>query len=196
MKLRLVATLAVAALALAVVALPAAADDAGVGTYQGNAKVGATFDNPATTNVVEGCGASGVPTAGVFGRGLFLPDPLVQPTGVWALSTNVTGVPTGGTLSICGELGPNAAGVGASCGMSEGEGGRGVFASVYNLSNVGWITSAGGTLPVSGDFTNSANGHTGTLVALTQAQGGSDCALNANGATNFTVVGVTALVAA
>lgn len=189
---KIFAAVALAAIAIAMFAGPAAAD-AGVGTFSGVAKVGQTFDNPATTNVVEGCGASGVPTAGVFGRGLFLPDPLVQPTGVWALSTAVSGVPTSGTLAICGELGPNAAGIGASCGMSEGENGRGRFAH-YTLTNVRWETSAGGTLPTTGDATDGTT--SGKVIALTQAQGGSDCALNPNGATQFTVVGVTSLVTA
>lgn len=191
---KIFAAMAVAAMAIAM-AVPASADDSGVGVYQGTAKVGQTFDDPSTTlpGQVEGCGLSGIPDAGVFGNGLRFPDPaqLGGIDGVWALSTEVVGQPTGGTLSICGELGQNAAGVGASCGMSEGKDGRGTFAG-YTLSDVGWTTSAGGTLPVMGTWNNASNGHTGTLVALTQAQGGADCA-TATGAKSFTVVGVTAL---
>jgi hypothetical protein len=191
---KLFAAAVISAMVLAMAA-PATADDSGVGTYQGTAKVGQTFDDPGTTLVVEGCGGSGVPTAGVFGNGLRFPDPaqLGGINGVWALGTTVTGLPAGGALNICGELGQNAAGIGASCGMSEGRDGRGKFGANYTLSNVGWTTSAGGTLPVSGTWTNPGNGHTGTLVALTQAQGGSDCA-TAGGAKSFTVVGVTALL--
>lgn len=101
---------------------------------------------------------------------------------------------------------------GPYCGISQGDGGEGKFESdiyevgrvpfvdapsrraIFSLTDVGWITSAGGTLPVTGDWEES--GHGGLLVALVQAQGGTPCfdTSDAGGAENFTVLGVAALI--
>ncbi|HWH31381.1 MAG TPA: hypothetical protein VNU01_01780, partial [Egibacteraceae bacterium] len=67
-------------------------------------------------------------------------------------------------------------------------------ATTTYLGNVGWITSAGGTLPTTGDVLDGPGGNPiGTLVGVTQAQGGTACAA-APGAQTFAVVGASALL--
>lgn len=167
---------------LAAIAGPAAAapaPDAGVLT--GVAKV--SRDVPSATTCGNGSTGLGLPgLTGGTGSYQLVTDPSSTPPG------SVTGLVHGdGLLDVCGKLGP-VAGVGAACGMSEGSAGTG---SVYehSLSDVKWPATAGGTLPVTGDVdTGDEN-----LVAVVQAQGGAACA-NSSGATQFTVVGVWAVL--
>lgn len=163
MKIRLIALLAV--VALAVMAVPASADP-GVGVIQGNAAI----------EVVTPAGQAGLGFP-VLHSGV---------TGTWHLTGNITGT-TSGPLDVKGKLGPNAAGVGASCGMSSGSDGTGSFAG-HSTTDTGWITSAGGTIAATGTY----SGHgSGSYVAIVQAYGGAlECANAA--ANNFTVVGVLA----
>lgn len=82
--------------------------------------------------------------------------------------------------------------LGPSCGASQGFDGAGdlsVASTSYDLSNVGWITSAGGSLPVTGDISEPSTGDSGILVVYVQAQGGADC-FSENGTTSFAVLGV------
>lgn len=94
---------------------------------------------------------------------------------------------------------PLGLGLGAWCGISGGWGGSGnatVGTDSGSLSDVGWTTSAGSVLPVTGNVTDQ-DGDGGALVALVQASGAnlaSECALG--GTTHFDVNGVAAVVAA
>lgn len=168
MKIRMIALFAVAAVAMAALAgsasaLPAA--NSGVGVFTGTATVA---------------------------PGLLLPSATTPVSGTWTLATTVTGVPVSGALNAGGGLSP-VANIGAACGISNGHSGTGTFAGAYNLTDLGWASSAGGTLPVTGHYQKIGGLATdsGPVVALVQAQGGSQCT---TGATSFTVVGVSALL--
>lgn len=87
-----------------------------------------------------------------------------------------------------GFLAPVAAGIGASCGVSNGNGGTGtitVGSDSLSTKNVGWVTSAGGTLPVQGDYADDS----GQFAGIVQAQGGDQCA-SGTGSSTFRVAGV------
>lgn len=202
---KILALVAAIGMTLGLMALPAAAhhEDADLGFYQGVAQV-------AQGDFVE---VDGVSTCDDTGQGepdtdnedgLFLPEPIgpSNVTGTWRLSTDsVTSALHGdGALDACGYLKPEQVttlGLGAACGISEGYDGIGQlhFDDVsYQLSNVGWApTSAGGTLPVTGDWDEIGGPASGTFANIVQAQGGADCA-GADGAKEFTVVGVAAFV--
>ncbi|MFP5372891.1 MAG: hypothetical protein ACLGI3_19405, partial [Actinomycetes bacterium] len=140
-------------------------------------------------------------------EGLYLPAPIGPSNvrGVWTLktSTMVGALHGTGALQICGDLQPEPnTQLGAACGISQGYNGRGKIVSTglvhpadtTYLENVGWITSAGGTLPTNGDIVAAPGGaRIGTLVGVTQAQGGAAC-LTFPGAQSFAVVGVSALL--
>jgi hypothetical protein len=157
MKIRLIAVLAVAALSVMALAVPAAAHQ-GVGVFTGTATV-----TPLGLPIIDGNGE----------------------TGTWELHTTVTGTQSG-ALDAKGNLGPALGVLGAACGSSSGSDGAGTFGH-DSLSNLGWVATAGGTLPVTGNWNT-----TGTVVAVVQAQGGAACA--SNSADSFTVVGVAALL--
>jgi hypothetical protein len=160
MKIRLIASLAIAVVAVAAMALPAAAvaDNSDVGAFTGVANV-TPLGLPGTSPV----------------------------TGSWSLVTTLTSAVAGaGTLNASGGLSP-VANIGAACGMSHGHSGSGT-AGAYNLSNLGWVATAGGTLPVTGHYT--VAGGSGPVVAIVQAQGGANCA--SNSANSFQVAGVFA----
>lgn len=193
---KFLAAIALSAIAIAMLAGPAAADGPDVGVFQGFADVGRTFALKADGSST--CDSTGNGT--VQGNGLNFPSPVgpANVNGVWKLSTTTlqSAVHGSGTLTICGFLRPEpTTSIGASCGVSQGYGGQGrIVASglahpsgVTRLSNVGWITSAGGTLPTTGDTSTG-----GQLVSITQAQGGQAC-LNADGAKQFAVVGVSVI---
>lgn len=195
--------LAAAVAMLAAMAMPAGAHPAEVGVFTGTAAVGKGGS----------CAQDGTGT--VNGSGLGLPGVADNgKTGFWTLNTTIFGVPhsvppLGSALRACGKLGPvQALGIGAHCGISRGFAGKGTvnvpgLGDHVHLLNLGWITSAGGTLPVTGNTANPGSKvKTGTVIALTQAQGGADC-LNKGpggdgakgpGARNFTVVGAFAVV--
>jgi hypothetical protein len=59
----------------------------------------------------------------------------------------------------------------------------------YNLSNLGWIQSVGGLIPVTGTITNPQTGGSGPIVALVIALPTTGSCLSGT-ATGFTVVGV------
>lgn len=190
---KIFAAVALAAIAIAMFAGPAAAHGPDVGVYQGFADVGRTF-------ALKGDGSSTCDSSGngvVQGNGLNFPAPLgpSNVNGTWKLSTTTqqSALHGAGSLTICGKLRPEpTTQLGAACGISQGYDGQGRSVNaglahpsvVVQLSNVGWVTSVGGTLPTTGD---TATG--GKLVSITQAQGGSAC-LNADGAKQFAVVGV------
>lgn len=169
MKIRLIAAVAFAVLAVSALAAPAFAADAGV--FTGKATVG-------------DAGTCAAPS----GNGLHFPVVGPARTGYWALNTDTTSVLNGaGSLSACGQLGPvEVVNVGAYCGVSRGHSGSGT-ANGGTLTNVEWKASAGGTLPVTAEL----NGQ--PLVAVVQAQGGAPCA--GAGATGFDVVGAYATAA-
>lgn len=168
---KFLAMAAVAALAVAMLALPASAAETDVGVFTG------------TATVAEDAGPNG----------LHLPSATPH-TGSWSLSTTVDTLLHGSglTLNASGKLSP-VAGVGAACGVSNGHSGTGSLTGGITLSDIGWVTSAGGTLPVTGHYVGSAATDSGPFVAVTQAQGGAACA-NAGGATSFTVVGAAAFL--
>jgi hypothetical protein len=194
---KIFAAVALAAIAIAMFAGPAAADGADVAVYQGFADVGSAFALKADGSSTCDATGNGV----VTGHGLNFPAPIgpANVTGTWKLSTTTlqSALHGPGTLTICGYLRPEPnTGIGASCGISQGYGGQGVLISAggvhaggeLGLSDVGWVTSAGGTLPTTG---KTATG--GDLVSVTQAQGGQACLDAANGAKQFAVVGVSAI---
>lgn len=146
-----------AVVAMAVMAAPASADT-GVGAFIG------------TATVSPGLHLPGVPTV----------------SGSWSLLVDVTGVPASGTLDASGDLGPIANVLGAACGASEGSNGSGTFGH-HSLTDLGWAATAGGTLPVTGNYDG------GVVAAVVQAQGGAACVSDA-GAEEFQVVGVAALI--
>lgn len=150
-----------AVVALSVMAVPASADQ-GVGVFQGTAKV-----TPLGLPVVHGN----------------------LETGTWELDATVIAGSATGTLEASGQLGPVAGAAGAACGISNGHSGTGTFGA-DSLSNLGWASSAGGLLPVTGTWTHGAA--SGDIVALVYATGGDKCVTN--NAETFTVVGVAALV--
>lgn len=117
---------------------------------------------------------------------------------------NVTGGDTGPvpcTIQASGELAPVADMVGAACGVSQGRNGTGTYTAengtTKKLRNVGWVTSAGGTLPVTADYYDATKKgdkpSTGRLAGAVQAQGGAPCVKSAvtgkAGASQFVVVG-------
>lgn len=145
--------------------------------------------------------AHAVSDAAVFkGTATLTPGLLLPPaggTGTWEFTAPATWATTNTpgacvsvnhgscSISVKGDLGPNAANVGASCGMSKGENGEGTYAGTHDVSNVGWETSAGGTIVLtSGDIDGVP------IVGLVQAQGGAGCV--SGGASTFNVVGVVA----
>jgi hypothetical protein len=163
MKIRLIAVLAVTALSVMALVVPASASP-GVGVFTGDATT-----SPLGLPVVHG----------------------LNVTGTWSLSTTVTGMESGG-LNADGLLGPvSPTPVGASCGLSQGHSGSGTF-NDNTLSNLGWRSSAGGVLPVTGDWSDASG--SGDVVALVYASGGAACLTNS--ATTFKVVGVAALTPA
>jgi len=206
---KIFAAVALAALALAMLAGPAAAHDADAGVFQGTAAVGRAF-----TQVPDGnggfrssCDDEGNGVVDANTNGLYFPAPIGEASvfGVWTLKTSTqVGVLHGtGALQICGLLRPEPnTGLGAACGISQGHSGRGKIVSVgaahpaatTYLRNVGWITSAGGTLPTNGDIITGPGGaRIGTLIGVTQAQGGAAC-LETAGAKSFATVGASALL--
>lgn len=167
--------LAAAVAMLAAMAVPASATE--IGVFQGDAKVGVTG-----------------PCTSPSGNGIFLPGLGLDSKAYWQLTTVVQGT-LNGPLNACGELG-QIKGVNPACGISSGSKGTGTFAG-RDLYDLGWTTSAGGTLPVTGHWSD-ASGNSGSVVALVQAQGGQECAPppvgGGNGATSFTVAGVAVLI--
>lgn len=146
-----------AVVAMAVMAAPASAHT-GVGAFIGTATVSPGLGLPGATPV----------------------------SGSWSLTVAVTGAPESGTLSAAGALGPIAGVLGAACGASSGSNGSGSFGH-HSLSDVGWAATAGGTLPVTGNYDG------GAVAAVVQAQGGVACT-QPGGATSFQVVGAAALI--
>lgn len=190
---KIVLLAAVAALFVSMLAVPASAHPVDVGVFgPGTADVGKTP-----------CGAGG--------GGLGLPNLNGKKNAYYGFNTPVTSAGHGaGNLNICGRLenvlGNVADGLGAWCGMSKAHSGVGTLkdgagAVHFNLSQVGWKATAGGTLPVMGKYAGHVgNSVTGTLYAIVQAQGGAGC-VNKNGngsdkggAVQFTVVGAAAFV--
>lgn len=214
-KTRVVVALAATMAMVASFALPALADS-DVGTVgPGTAEVGSFFTSGPTQAGDCTIGRDGAPNPG-----LYLLNPLdprtIDRQGVFKLVTRVTAaLRGGGLLSICGYLSPVDAtavddekpqkkdeGLGAACGMSQGHDGTGKIAwdpggpvASSSLTHVGWLATAGGTLPVKGDVqdnpstTDKTKLKSGLLLAQVQAQGGQDCVLNANGAKSFQVAG-------
>lgn len=192
---RLSVLLTVVATLGAMLAGPVAAQTAAVFVFRGEAETSPLFLPDASLTAPNGDYR--------FDTSNALPDQFCIDAGV------VNGQPALPDLGGCslhsdGGLYPNALGVGPSCGMSQGdevhsenwpvpgEIGTSNFTSSngssFSSTDFGWITSAGGTIP----FTASSDD--GDLVALVQAQGGSDCA--GNGAQAFAVIGVGTLVGA
>jgi hypothetical protein len=136
MKMRLIALLAVTALSATALAVPASASP-GVGVFGG---------------VLE-TSYLGLPVVHGLTR-----------TGTWRLIS--TGGPSteSGYLDASGLLGPvSPTPVGASCGFSQGHSGSGTFYT-NTVSNLGWRSSAGEVLPVTGDWSDASG--SGDVVAL------------------------------
>jgi hypothetical protein len=175
MKIRLIGVLAVAALSVMPLAVPASAHGADAAVFIGTAELDPGLKIPDTTTV----------------------------TGTWKFSAPATWdvAPVPGacasvghlsdcTISVAGELGPVAGVVGASCGVSNGYNGSGSYGPndgnhLNNVQGVGWVTSAGGTIPITSGTVNGT-----PIVGVVQAQGGAGCV--GSGATTFNVVGVIA----
>jgi hypothetical protein len=176
MKIRLIAVLAVAALSLMALAVPASAHGSDAAVFTGTAELTPALKIPGMTTVT--------------GTWKFTAP------ATWERLAPVPGVCASvGHLSDCaiavqGELGPVAGVVGASCGVSNGYNGSGSYGPAdgnhsNNVEGVGWVASAGGTIPITSGTVNGT-----PIVGVVQAQGGPGC-LGA-GATTFNVVGVIA----
>ena len=224
-------TLALATLlTLGVIAPAASAVTTGAGTLQGIANVGRHFTNDCTKDAAN---------VTAVGQGLFIPPPVGPDPkdGVWSLHTTVAGVfshqgepEVTGVLHACGWLSHvgkisepvEGQSLGPACGVSKGHNGRGQIiwdqvSGGVNLFDLGWKTSAGGTLPVFGkyqafntedDDDKAKLAKWGNITAEVQAQGGVPCAEAKNcpdqktapaptpgcGAQQFTVAGPFELV--
>jgi len=108
-------------------------------------------------------------------------------------------------LNAHGTVTSSALGLNPSCGLSHGESDDSLGANDVSLTNAltsatvtrgsenGWITSAGGTIPVTGSVDDAAGNPTHPLVAVVQARpipqaGGIPCVTEA--ATKFIIAGV------
>jgi hypothetical protein len=107
-------------------------------------------------------------------------------------SFHVGAINTGGLVTgvVGGTTGP-------TCGNSHGRSGDGAFnltapevgsAGAFTIADVGWVTSAGGTIPAFGSIDGNQ------LVALSQARPLQSGACVLQPATTFTTVGVTAVL--
>jgi len=196
---KIVLLAAVAALFVSMMSLPALADS-GIGVLSGTADVGRIDNGGCDEDTVDG-------------DGLYLPGVNDADPGYYRLNATTVSAPGAtGSINVCGELGavavPQVGDVGAACGMSRGHSGSGtastsIPAQTLTLSNVGWPATAGGTLPIEGDYSvanaklvGGTNG--GEIVGVVQAQGGANCVAGPHntgqGAQSFTVVGVYALL--
>jgi hypothetical protein len=212
MKMR-IAMVAAFVLVIGMMAGPAFAATADSGVFAGTASVGKVKTGACDANnftpSLSG-GGLGLPSLATNGKTgwftLSAPSPVDldangTPEHAGAFQTVANGA---GALNACGQLGPVLGLVGAACGVSTGHSGFGRAAAgafSVKLTNVGWPTSAGGTLPVVADAQNGTE--TGKAVALVQAQGGAAClgksgnaTSKSGGATGFTVVGVFAAATA
>jgi hypothetical protein len=104
---------------------------------------------------------------------------------------------------IEGELGavasPLGENLGGWCGLSRGHSGTGEASAAgetIDVNDVGWITSAGGMLPIVGFWQDRNSDDNGNLVGLVNAIGGGPCLGDDPdpGATNFDVVGIIAIL--
>lgn len=177
MRIRLAAIIAAMGILLGLVALPAAANDVGVIT-----------GGAADIFKQGGCGDN------QGGGGLGVPNLPTEPhkNAFFELVTQVVTTKGPAVLSICGKLGPILSntevdgvvehdGIGAACGSSKGYDGTGTLQylavnQTVQLSDVGWKASAGGTLPVTGRYTDAVKNKVDRLlVAEVQAQGATPC---------------------
>jgi hypothetical protein len=143
---------------------------------------------PEDFGVFEGVGNVSAGSSNCGSGGLQLPSTAPQ-VGCYSLSTVVTFLLAGAQpLNVSGRLGP-VAGVGAACGMSRGHSGSGT-AGPYAFSNIGWPFTAGGVLPIQGQW--SLFPKTGTLSAVARVEFGASCATS-GGATAFSIVGAMIL---
>lgn len=115
------------------------------------------------------------------------------------LATTVVSTVNGtGSLVVCGRVTPGELGIGAACGWSQIDDGRGkaAFAAVtYKLHAISGV-AVGGTIPIDGlyhrvDSSKARQSLGGSLHGLVQAQGGAPCVESkpSAGATSFSVVG-------
>jgi hypothetical protein len=182
--------------AIAYQAAPAsAAPTAAVAVFGGSANVTGGLCLPGLTGA--SCNVPGVESPTTTWNftipSNLLSSPAVVP-GFCVAAGVLNGAPlanAGCSLAANGTVGPNALGVGASCGMSAGQGG-GTF--LGQPLSTAWITSVGGTIPLIGTVGGQ------TMVGLVQARpisagtGQVPC-VNAR-AVNFTIVGVAAAAGA
>ena len=190
---RLLALTLATLLAIGVLAPAAGAVTTGTGHVQGLADVGRHFtewdgDPTDCTKQAENVFARG--------QGLFLPAPIgpASTDGVYSMHASFFGTfihqgapRTTGILHLCGWLShigkiPQGTDIGPACGASKGHNGRGQMffdgGGGINIFDLGWKTSAGGTLPVTAKyqaFNGSQGGKTklakwGNLAAQVQAQ--------------------------
>lgn len=198
--------LALASMLIAALLSPAAsadiADTFTIKIVSATMSVGNQFVTPCTKQ------GTGLPA----GKGLALTAPVgPKPNGktaVYSLATPVRIVGPGGIdlggglLRICGEMGPNAAGQGASCTESAGFNGKGklfALSRVYKIYDLGW-QGATGTLSVTAKYRKIASANEknrwlkneGTMNGVLATAGGAACATKTaagGGATSLTVAG-------
>jgi len=209
--LRMVALVGLMSMALGLMAVPALAAD--VVVFTGTAQV--CGDTIAGKSTAAGCNNASKAQGLYAPGGDALRAPNVNPAkytgrgGNWSFQStdcNKINVTTDSGLVACsinaaGKLAPVGGVLGAACGISNGNSGTGKYTAAngtnVDLTNVGWITSAGGTLPITGNYSGAGKkAGLGTLAGVVQAQGGAPCVKSPvtgdAGASQFTVIGVVA----
>lgn len=215
MKVKVTGMVLVVAVLLGMMAMPAAANSVAptAGVFAGEASVG-------KKGVCNQDGSGSVSGAGLGLANAEEPTQVLDVKRAWytidAPASVVDVVYGQGSLKLCGKLGPNLTGLGASCATTKGWDGQGK-ASFTNLltgagkaisiSNLGWIATAGGTFLVTGDvgdYTAGTKKKADQLVAVVQALD-DEVVLNClekrgsgrdqtGGATTFDVVAVYSIV--
>lgn len=174
-------------------------DTAGVIVFVGSARVGsgawASSTTPAvgnglcfpglTANADNTCTVSGATTDITNSWSLKVPDTTVGGTTACLAAGRLggnTAVDQACQFNFDGYVTANPAGIGPSCGMSQGTSAGGVASDTLVVGGVsypgaiGWITSAGGSLPITGSV--DVGDHNHTVVGYTQARPieGGNCA--------------------
>lgn len=177
-------------MALVALAVPAGAHGSDTGVFQATTVMGSTWDRP--------CDGEGNGRIDPAGGGLRLPDPLRPSTarGWHLVADTAVGMVHGfARLQLCGALSSDpVTGMGAACGLSSGDDGRGLLvsggaahpASTLRLEDVGWVATLGSIVPITGSVeSHEGDGGNGTFLALAQMHPGAGCLASEQGASQF-----------
>lgn len=168
MKVKAIGMMLALAMLLGLAAMPAAANTgagAHAGVFQGDASVG--------KGAAE-CNNDG--TGSVSGGGIGLPIVHGLKTAHWRIDVGTAvDVPNGvGSGQLCGDLNatPVDPSLGASCVSTSGANGQGKVSFANGdiwVTNLGWITTVGGTFVVTGNAAGAKGKTTDQLRAVVQA---------------------------